>query len=570
MRITAALDIGTGHDIEDRDLVSRLLELRGVADIDRFLDPVRPDDVWLADFGYGSEIDTAMELLRFARDAGKAVIVYTDYDADGITGGSILWEALYLMGFKAMPYVPHRQTEGYGFSVKGIDAIKEQFDPGLIVSVDHGISAVDQIAYAKSIGIPVIVTDHHARQPKLPEAADAIFHIPQLSGSAVAYYFAKEVFRRFSKPGDRNHEKLAAAFGCDYLSLASIGTIADLVPLVGYSRSIAKYGLGSFSTMKRTGIAQIMKQAKLDANKTITPFDIGFVIAPRINAIGRLEHALDALRLLCTTNAERAEQLANRIGDMNDTRKELVKAAVSEAKERVNEMISIGGLPKVLILSSTEWHEGIIGLIASQMVEAYNRPAIIVTQGQGYLKGSCRSIGSFHITEFLGQLKHHLLNHGGHKMAGGFSIEPAHMEAFTAEAIALADGLITEAALEKVIEADIKLPVSRATMNLAHLLSRFEPYGQGNPRPAFWSECEVVDTRLMGKERNHLKITVRDRGTGGYGTIGGHVPLELVAFNKGDDYHKLERGQHIEVVYNVDVNEWNGKTSVQGKLIHWQ
>lgn len=562
MRITSSWTLEPGTECNEDEIISRILSNRQISDMNSFMNPVSPLTMSLKDFGYSSEIEHAISLLKELKDEKKQIIVYTDYDADGITGGAILWETLYLMGFNVMPYVPHRQTEGYGFSVKGLDAVKKQYDPALIISVDHGIAAVEQIRYAAEQGMKVIVTDHHNKQATIPDAAEAIFHIPQLSGSGVAYFFAKEVFTQIGQKQDKNYSLLHRYFMQDYLALASIGTIADLVPLVGPSRSIAKYGLQAFGNVNRVGLRQIMNEGSI-GDRAITPFDIGFIIAPRINAIGRLEHALDALRLLCTTNAERAMELASKINNLNNDRKDLVKKAVEEARQQANDQIKDGIVPRVLILKSEQWHEGIIGLIASQIVDAFHRPAIIITQGEGHLKGSARSLPTVHITDFLTQLKHRLLNFGGHKQAAGFSMDPLEYETFCKEAQKIAEETISTEQLEHSIETDICIPLTYCTLSLAEKLSVFEPFGIGNPKPVFYSKGVVVQTKTMGKSNNHLKVSVRHTAADGY-------PLDLIAFGKGEDSVKLAKGQEVEAVFNLDINEWNGRRTIQGKLIHWQ
>lgn len=358
------------------------------------------------------------------------IVVYTDYDADGITGGAILWETLYLMGFKVMPYVPDRRKEGYGFSITGIDNVIKSYNPSIIISVDHGITKVKEIEYAKNKGIKVIVSDHHLKAEKIPKA-DAIFHISALSGSGVAYFFAKEIFNRLKSSISNKAivDKLTDNFSTDYLSLASIGTIADLVPLIGPSRSVAKHGLEVFPKVKRYGIKHIIKQAGIEG-KEITPYEVGFIIAPRINAVGRLSNAIDALRLLCTTDNKRAFDLAQKIGDLNSKRQDIVERSVDEAKEMISKKYLKGNqlsdikedrlynfIPKILILTSDSWSEGIIGLIASKLTEEFYRPTIVMTKNDGHYKASARSIPSFHITNFLRSLKKYLVDVGGHAQA---------------------------------------------------------------------------------------------------------------------------------------------------------
>lgn len=556
MKITYKAHIKPDESIDKEKLIKLILKNRNIEDSEKFLNPKPPNEINLSDFGYKKEIKKTLALLNDVKEKGKTVVVYTDYDADGITGGAILWETLHLLGFKVMPYVPHRQLEGYGFSIKGIDAVKKQFDPGLIISVDHGITAREKITYAKSLGIPIIVTDHHLKPDLLPDDAEAIFHIPLLSGSGVSYFFSKMLFENFNSSDSANSQLLSNNFLYDYLALASIGTIADLVPLVEYSRSVVKYGLNAFRYVKRAGIRHILKQAMIEG-KPITPYEVGFIIAPRINAIGRLEHAIDALRLLCTTSDQRAFELASQIGKTNVDRQEMVKEAVAEAIQMAE---STKPLNNIIILMSDHWHEGVIGLIASKIVEKYYRPTIIMTKSDGYYKGSARSIPAFHMTNFLRDHKKFLVDMGGHAQAAGFTIEKNNVDKFITTAVETAASMLTEDNLEKVIEADLKIPVSKLNINLARALEQMNPFGMGNPSPIFTSEVELMDVKLFGKTQTHLKIFVKDIQNASF-------PLELIAFSAADKFGHLTKGMKLNIAYNLEVDRWTGTEKLRGRIV---
>ncbi len=577
MRVLYKKDLSKQKSINSNIILETLLTSRNIKNLDEFLKPSSPLKFSLKDFGYKKkQIDEVMSFLKKIKESGRTIVVYTDYDADGITGGAILWETLHFLGFKAMPYVPHRQKEGYGFSNIGIDNVKKMYDPALIISVDHGITAVKQIAYAKKIGIPVIITDHHQKLEKIPKAAKSIFHIPKLSGSGVAYFFAKEVFENFRHSKRREESKqdpspstslrvrmtanirqLAVNFETDYLALASIGTVADLVPLVDFSRSIVAHGLAAFPKVKRYGIRHIMKEAGI-AGRPVSPYEIGFIIAPRINAVGRLEHAIDALRLLCTTDEKRALALASKVGQKNIERQDLVKQSVEEALKEIVKMEK-KGLPKLIILHSKKWHEGVIGLIASRILETYYRPVIVMTEGDGQLKASARSIVSFHITKFFESIKDMFINYGGHAQAAGFTMSREKLDDFIKKATKKADKLIKDSDLEKVIEADLKIPLSAATLKLSRELDVLRPFGIGNPQPKFVSDVSLVHAQLLGKNQDHLKITAK--------TDGMMFPVEMMAWGKADLFTSLSRGQKVQIVYSLDVNKWNGREKVQGKII---
>ena len=551
MKISFHKELKKAASVEE--VVEALLEMRGVKDKSSFLSPKHPREISLFDFGLKDEFEKALSLLKKVKKEGRKVIVYTDYDADGITGGAILWETLYSLGFDALPYVPHRQREGYGFSFEGLKKIKKLYDPGLIISVDHGISAAEKIAFAKEkLGIPIIVTDHHLKPKELPSEAHAIFHIDSLSGSGVSYFFSKEVFKALG--GAKSLENL---FESDYLALASIGTIADLVPLIGPSRSIAKYGLEVFNSAKRHGIRELTKVSGIEGRK-ITPWEIGFVIAPRINAAGRLEDATDALRLLCTKKPSRARALAEKLSSQNKLRQSMLERSIEKAKELLQKFYG-ESLPKILIVFDEDFHEGIIGLIAARLTEEFHRPSIVFTSSDGFLKASARSIKSFHITEFLRSFEELLLEVGGHAQAAGLKMEREVFDRFLKEAVEKADGLLKEENLQKRIVADLKLPLEAVSLELAKAIESLQPFGVGNPEPLFFSQGVLEKASLFGRENKHLKIWVR-------GEAG--APVEFILFNGGEKFFQLSREAKVEIVYSLEINRWREREYLRGKIKH--
>lgn len=593
MKIKYVSEIKSGQKISSQEIVDLILSKRKIKDKKNFLNPPSPLNLKLINFSksYHKSFQKVIELLKQIKEKKQMIVVYTDYDADGITGGAILWETLYLLGFKTMPYVPHRKNEGYGFSTLGIDNVISKYNPALIISVDHGISAAEKVSYAKKKGVPIIITDHHLAPKKIPKDAFAIFHIPELSGAGVAYIFAKEIYLSFS-PSTFNFSLLNFNFSHDYLSLAATGIVADLVPLIGEARSIVKFGLKTFSKVSHVGIKQILKQSGLEG-KPITPYEIGFMIAPRINAVGRLEHAIDALRLLCTNDPEKAFRLAEHLGDLNKDRQKMVEKSVKEAKEMLlsnnetkradlqtpicdddivqeKDSIALGGfakthasgvvIPKLVILISNHWNEGIIGLIASKIAGEFYRPTIVITKSNNCYKGSARSIYGFDITIFLRSLKKYLINVGGHAQAAGFTIEEKKLTDFTKFAQKKADKLLSDKDLEPVIKADLKIPVNLINLSLYKLLTDLEPFGIGNSRPTFFSEVELADAQIFGKTRTHLKLLVKDPQLKS-------KPLEMIYFNKANIFNTLSRGNTIKIVYSLDLNQWNGRENLRGIVI---
>ena len=560
MKILYQKQIKKNQKITSKDIINILLKNRKIKDTKEFLNPSTPLNISLSDFKLKEAFKKALKILKRIKQNNEMIVVYTDYDADGITGGAILWETLHLLGFKVMPYIPHRKHEGYGFSKKGIDKVKKEFNPKLIITVDHGISSDEKIKYAKTLGISVIITDHHIKPKKLPKNAECIFHISELSGAGVAYFFAKEIFEEFKKKSKNNLNKLKTLelnFKYDYLSLAAIGIVADLIPLIGKSRSIVKHGTQAFKDVKRCGIKHIINEAGI--KNDISTYEIGFIIAPRINAVGRLGHAMDALRLLCTTNNKKACELAYEIGKTNTKRQKLVEKAFKTAKIQVEKMKKLN---KIIILKNNDWHEGIIGLIASKIMQEYYRPVIIMTQSNGFLKGSARSISSFNITDFLKSMKRLLVDIGGHKQAAGFTIKKESVQEFIKKAVTKANRIISKTDLEKSITADIKIPLSKITLSLVKSLEILKPFGIANPKPLFYSKAEILDVKIIGKRRNHIKIIAKDPDIKSY-------PIELLLFNSIDKFNEIQRGQIIDVVYNLQINKWNGKETTSFIIKHF-
>jgi single-stranded-DNA-specific exonuclease len=542
--------------VEPEQVMADLLQDRGITDKEAFLQPKHPMDLTFEEIFPEPHRKTGwqkvLELLKKLHLENKPIVVYTDYDADGVTGGSIMWEALHKLGFNVMPYVPAR-TEGYGFSEQGIDAVIAEHKPALIISVDHGIVAHKEITYAAAKGVPIIVTDHHHMQDGEPADALAVFHTTDVSGSGVAYFFVKQLIEEMATEENRAH--LQMMLRSDYLALAAIGTIADLIPLVGPARSLARYGLAALTTTSRMGIRNLIRDAGIPANQAITAYHVGFVIAPRLNAFGRLGHAMDAVRLLCTTSYERAVALSAQAHTINTERQKRVKEAVAQADKMVNPD------DRIIILDSETWEEGIIGLIASKMLHTHYKPAIVMTRSDGHAKASVRSIDGVHITDFLKDLRDHLVDMGGHAAAAGFTIKTENIEAFTKaareKATSIPDELFTP-----TTHIDVDMPLSMARMSLATALTELGPYGMGFKEPLFRSRASVSDIKSMGKTGSHLKVQLVPSVSND--TRG--LPVDAVCFSASADTKSLRFGDEIEVVYTLDINTWNGRQSIQAMV----
>lgn len=536
------------------DIVSLILQDRKITDQKNFLQPNHPSDIQFTWFfqdkrRFTKDWKRTISLLTEIRDKKKMIIVYMDYDADGITGGAILWQALHMMGFNVMPHIPDRKKEGYGFSLLGIDLVKEQYDPSLIISVDHGIVAHDQIEYAASLGIDVIVTDHHQRKQTDPEKAFAIFHTDKVSGSGVAYFFAKDITDSL----DGDNKQLISRFSHDFLALASIGIIADLVPLLNEARSVAKYGLEVLSHPENfmrdnPGLYELLKESKI-LGRSISAYDVGFIIAPRINAFGRIKSAMDALRLLCTRDIKRAEELAVEASITNRERQDLVEAAVEQA------MSMVDSKDKVLFVYSNDWEEGIIGLIAGKLAQEFYRPTIVLTKSDGYCKASVRSIPSIDITQFLRDLEDYFIDLGGHAAAAGFSIKTEKMDEFKEALTRKADAEITDIMLKREMRVDVECPIELLTFNLVEKMEQLEPFGIGNKNPVFLTSGHIQDIILMGSLKQHARILFKTHSDDPSDQF-----IEGIFFNGADEVMKY-KNKSINFTCSVYKDSWNGKSS---------
>lgn len=554
------MKINIKHKIKDDntstdECIKLLIRDRGVDDIDGFLTPPHPTSIPLKTFftakpSFTSDWSAFVKKLQQIHRNGEMIVVYTDYDADGVTGGAVMWETLHKLGFKVMPYIPDRKKEGYGFSEFGLAHVKKEFNPTLVISVDHGIVAHKQIAYAKNeLGLSVVVTDHHQKQEKEPEDALAVFHTTELSGSGVAYFVAKEIAKEFGFTAEKFQE-----FNRDFLALAATGTIADLVPLTGKSRSVVKYGLEAYGKSVRYGLRHLLKEAGLDG-KPITPYEVGYVIAPRINAFGRLDHALEALRLLCTTSYAKATELAGKAGKINKERQDLVVIAQKKAEKMADTKKNI------IIVRDDSWEEGIIGLIAGKLMNKHHRPVIVMTRSDGFAKASVRSVPGIDITAFLTskEIRPHLSEVGGHAAAAGFSIPLENIDGFIAAAEVKAEKEITDDMLVPTLHIDFEIPIRMATMELVKKLSQLEPFGMGNPQPNFISQGTIKDLIPFGKQKQYVRVLLHD-GDMGF--------LEVTFFHKPN--MPLKIGSTVAIAYTLKLDTWGGKTklSAMGRYVN--
>jgi len=482
-----------------------------------------------------SQLKQGINRVEQAISNKEKIVVYSDYDADGITASAIMWETLNDLGANVMPYVPHRIKEGYGLAIPAIEELAKQ-GITLIVTVDHGVTAVKQIEAAKKLKVDVVVTDHHV-MPKIGPKPYAMVHSTELCGAGVAWLFC---YHLVSKIEPEYLEKLL-----EKLELAAIATIADLVPLNAASRAIVKIGLEKLNKTKRPGIKCLLSAT--GTSGAIGTYEIGHVIAPKINAMGRIEHGLDALRLVCAKNQNRAQRLAALLVKTNSKRQELTSGAIDSAFAQVREDQLVG------VVASRDWHEGVIGLVASRLVERHYKPMIVISRGETRSKGSARSIAGFNIIEAIRGSSEFLVDAGGHPMAAGFTIETKHIENFTKKINVYAQTALTEDLLVPKIEIDCVLSGEDLNQNSLRIIKKFEPFGVANPEPTFLlKSANLEDIQAVGNVGQHLKLLVEGK--------------TAMWFNNRSEAAGLRPGDSVDIVFTLSENHYNGQTSLQLKI----
>ena len=540
------------------EIIKILLENRGIKTKEQkkeFFSPPDPNRLIPKEVGIDFlQLEKAVERIEKAIKKKEKIIVYGDYDVDGVCASAILWETLRSLGANTIPYIPSRFTEGYGLNIESIKKLKEgDSNISLIVTVDNGIVAHEKVDFAKSLGVDVIITDHHIPGATLPNAY-AIVHTTQMSGAAVAWVLAKSLVEEVT--GHVLGSSHPSQSLNDHLGLAALGTVADVLPLVGHNRSIVVYGLRALRKTSRIGIRALCKEAGIEQND-IDTFHIGFVIAPRMNAMGRLEHAMDSLRLLCTNDKEKATTLAYNLGKTNKTRQEKTESIFEHIQENF-ESIWNQKLPGILLAAHETYEEGVVGIVAGRLVEKYYRPSIVVCKGEEISKASARSINGIDIIQVIREVGDGiLLNVGGHPMAAGFSLLTAKLGDF-GKKLSLYSSKFTDHDFVKETRVDCEIDFSLLTNTLCKKLLEFAPFGFGNPTPIFITRnVQIDDVRLMGKDKNHLKLLLTQEG---FGT------MNAVGFRMGELYSSLSPDLSVDVVYSLEENIWNNHKSLQLKL----
>ena len=523
------------------DIINEILLIRNIPEEERqsFFNP-SIEDLKIANVSISrKELKKAVSRINKAIKNNEKIIILGDYDVDGICASAILWETIFKKYKNVFPYIPDRFSEGYGISIKSLKNVLEKYpDVKLIITVDNGIVGNEAVDFAKNEGVDVIITDHHVAGEKSPNA-HAIVHTTDLCGAGVAWMLAREL--NFLSDNEINEK----------LSLASLATVADLVPLIKMNRAIVSLGLKYLQKTKRPGLLAIYKNAKID-NEKIEAYHLGFMIGPRLNATGRVYHAMDSLRLICTKDKNFASTMARKIEETNKTRQQMVLKSFEHAKLSVLDQEKLG---KIVGVYHESYSEGIVGLIASKLVEAYHRPSFAISVGEKISKGSARSISGINIIEILRSVPHLLKEAGGHPMAAGFSIETKNIDKFYS-ALQVESDKFEDELFEKQIKIDLELSFEFINEKLYKDIQTLSPFGMGNPQPVFMTKnVKIIDRRNLGKDGSHLKLKVSSRG----------MLFDAIGFGLANNFD-AQIGDSIDIVYTIDVNEWNNKKTIQLKI----
>ncbi|OGJ37823.1 MAG: single-stranded-DNA-specific exonuclease RecJ [Candidatus Pacebacteria bacterium RIFOXYB1_FULL_39_46] len=518
------------------DLEQLMLDNRQITDPEAFFEPVKPSQISLKEVGIDpKQVRKAQKRILQAIEKKEQILVFGDYDADGICATAIMWEALYDLGAQVLPLIPHREKHGYGLTWAAIQELEKRTLPSLIVTVDTGIVAIEAVQDLVAKGVEVIITDHHQPEATLPEAL-AIVHSTAVSGAAVAWFLAREL------------NELAVQKSLDLVGLA---TVSDMMPLQGINRSLVFHGLQAINKLTRLGLKALIKVANLQ-NKKIDAGMIGYTLAPRINAMGRLSHGLDALRLLCTTSETRAMALATIVDDTNLDRQQLTTDLMQIAKQQV-----IGQKKESLLIAhSADFHEGVIGLIAGKLANWYAKPVIVISTRGEVAKASARSVPGVNITELIRTARQYLLEVGGHPMAAGFGFEKNKLKELMAHLYEQARESIDPLLLQKTMEIECLLPFTMIDEKLVKMIQKFAPFGQANPEPVFaLQDVKIAQVQTVGNESQHLKLTIQ-------ATEGGSE-LTALAWGKGELAINLNPGQLINVAGVLEANQWRERITLQ-------
>jgi len=543
-------------------LLAQVLINRGITDAQAACVFLRPKLTELISPEQMPGVEPAVHRLRQAITNKEKITVYGDYDVDGITGVAILWQILRLLGADVDYYIPHRIDEGYGLNAEAVQSLAKSGSK-LLITVDCGVTAFNSAELAEQLGLDLIITDHHQPEPDLPKAV-AIVH-PALekdypnqdsAGAMVAFKLAWAIANEFNS--GRKLEPRLREFMLNATSLAAMGTVADIVDLRGENRVLTNFGLKALPECKLSGIQALIESAGL-TGQGLDSFHIGFRLAPMLNAAGRMGHARLAVELLTSDSPIRSTQIAEYLKEQNSRRQQCERKIFKQACEMIAEQEAYGPDRRSIVLASENWHTGVIGIVASRIVDKFCRPTVMINTAateDGIAQGSARSIAGFCLLSAIKTCSQHLITFGGHKMAAGITIKAEKIDQFAAEFEAYAKQSLTENDCIAKLHIDAVAPLSEsANMQTVGELQMLGPFGQGNPEPIFATKGVRLASppRRVGSGREHLQLAITDNT----------AAVRCIGFRFGKLEKKLLEHEYFNVAYQPQINTYNANTNVE-------
>jgi single-stranded-DNA-specific exonuclease len=521
-------------------LIAQLLYNRGLAEPSQFESFIAADKCLSDNPFLLPDIHRAVARIYRALLRGENIAVYGDFDVDGITGTALLVQALSSLGGKVTPYIPHRLTEGYGLKTATLDNLCQQ-GISLVITVDCGITAFTQVKKAKRMGLDIIITDHHVPPPEIPPAiavvnpklSDSNYPFPELAGVGVAFKLLQALFQGMGK-----EEQLDGL-----VDLVALGTVADMMPLLGENRYLVKQGLKLINAFPRLGVREMTIQAGLDVGSLDTE-TISWILAPRLNAAGRLAHAMVSYKLLTTDSPQEAHQLTIWLEQKNAERQKLTSNALAKAREQV---LAQGDTP-LLVASDEDYPGGIMGLVAGRLSAEFCRPTMVIKTGKQISSGSCRSIPEFNVIHALNQCRGLLSQFGGHARAAGFILPTKNLARLKQALLQMASTELAGVDLRPRLDIDTEVTLLDLAGDTFQSIQQLAPFGQGNPVPTFLSRgVEVINCQTTGTGGEHLRLKLKQRGT----------VWDGIAFGFGS--YLAEVSSPLDIVYNLELDQWAGE-----------
>ncbi len=532
---------------------AQILINRGFKDVKSIKDFLSPSLSNLHDPFLMPDMEKAVERVKNALTTNETVLVCGDYDADGITSTALLVSTLRTLGLKTYYHIPNRMTEGYGFGKEGIKKA-QTLGAGLIITVDCGISSVEEAASGTSLGIDIIITDHHEPPARLPDAlavvnpckTDSEYPFKHLAGVGVAYKLAQALYKNLS-----TFYPLPSTFTEGLLELVAIGTVADSVPLTGENRILVTYGLKAMNNNSTKPWIHSLKETAGIDKKNFCSRTLAFTIVPRINAAGRLGTADEVVELFLTHDKERAKGIAYFLEEQNRKRQRVEEEVFKSALD----MIDVHNLEHAIVLHSPSWHQGVIGIVASRLVEMFNRPTFLFSEKDSIAKGSARSIPPFHIFKGISECGELLLGYGGHSQAAGLRIQIENIPAFRKQINSIIRNSLSSEDIIPTIEIDAGVELFEVSSSLVKELDLLQPFGASNEPPVFGAKgLEIVNPRIVGN--NHLKMRLKQKST----------TIDTIGFDMAKYLEKVEDSTTVDVAFVPWINEWNGSSTLQLNL----